>query len=60
MTLSAGTRLGPYDIFAPRGAGGPNVLAIYDFGNQDGVAYAVTEHSGGHPHGYADGHAHLN
>ena len=90
MTLSAGTRLGSYEILAPLGAGGmgevyrardakldrdvavkvlpaqltanpdalarfereakavaalshPNILAIYDFGTQDGVAYAVTE-----------------
>ncbi len=90
MTLSAGTRLGPYEILAPLGAGGmgevyrardkkldrdvavkvlpqavaadadalarfereakavaalshPNILAIHDFGNQDGIAYAVME-----------------
>jgi TolB-like protein/Flp pilus assembly protein TadD len=90
MTLSAGTRLGPYEILAPIGAGGmgevyrardsklkrdvaikvlpqsvaadpdtlarferealavaalshPNILAIHDFGNQDGIAYAVME-----------------
>ena len=90
MTLSAGTRPGPYEILASIGAGGmgevyrardrkldrdvavkvlpqsvaadpdalarfereakavaalshPNILAIHDFGNQDGVAYAVTE-----------------
>jgi serine/threonine protein kinase len=90
MTLSAGTRLGPYEILAPLGAGGmgevyrardakldrevaikvlpsqltanpdalarfereakavaalshPNILAIFDYGNQDGVAYAVME-----------------
>src|SRR6266853_1547195 len=90
MTLSAGTRLGPYEILAPLGAGGmgevyrardkkldrdvaikvlpesvaadpdalarfereakavaalshQNILAIHDFGNQDGIAYAVTE-----------------
>jgi TolB-like protein/Flp pilus assembly protein TadD len=90
MTLSTGTRLGPYEILAPLGAGGmgevyrardkkldrdvavkvlpqavaadadalarfereakavaalshPNILAIHDFGNQDGIAYAVTE-----------------
>jgi TolB-like protein/Flp pilus assembly protein TadD len=90
MTLPAGTRLGPYEILAPLGAGGmgevyrardsklqrevavkvlpamlakdadalarferealavaalshPNILAIFDFGTQDGVAYAVTE-----------------
>src|SRR5438132_1312429 len=90
MTISAGTRLGPYEILAPLGAGGmgevyrardkkldrnvavkvlphsvaadpdtlgrfereakavaalshPNILAIHDFGNQDGIAYAVTE-----------------
>src|SRR5438132_3629522 len=90
MTISAGTRLGPYEILAPLGAGGmgevyrardpkldrdvaikvlpqavaadpdtlarfereakavaalshQNILAIHDFGNQDGVAYAVTE-----------------
>jgi serine/threonine protein kinase len=90
MTLSPRTKLGPYEIVAPLGAGGmgevyrardskldrdvavkvlpqtvandpdslarfereakavaalshPNILAIYDFGSQDGVAYAVTE-----------------
>src|SRR6185295_8605958 len=90
MTLSTGTRLGPYEILAPLGAGGmgevyrardkkldrdvavkvlpqsvaadpdtlarfereakavaalshPNILSIHDFGNQDGVAYAVME-----------------
>src|SRR6195256_1950579 len=90
MTLPAGTRLGPYEILSPLGAGGmgevyrardkkldrdvavkvlpqsvaadpdtlarfereakavaalshPNILAIHDFGSQDGVAYAVTE-----------------
>src|ERR1700687_2030978 len=90
MTLSVGTRLGPYEILAPLGAGGmgevyrardkkldrdvavkllpqsvaadletlarfereakavaalshPNILAIFDFGNQDGIAYAVME-----------------
>ncbi|HET7452917.1 MAG TPA: protein kinase [Thermoanaerobaculia bacterium] len=90
MVLSSGTRLGPYEILAPLGAGGmgevyrardqrlgrevavkvlpgslasdpdalarferearavaalshPNVLAIHDFGRQDGVAYAVME-----------------
>jgi eukaryotic-like serine/threonine-protein kinase len=90
MTLAAGTRLGPYEILSPLGAGGmgevysardkkldrdvaikvlpqsvasdpdalarfereakavaalshPNILAIHDLGNQDGVAYAVME-----------------
>src|SRR5438093_10375990 len=90
MSLSAGTRLGPYEILAPIGAGGmgevyrardprlnrevaikvlperlandpqalarfereakavaalshPNILAIFDFGSEAGVAYAVTE-----------------
>ena len=90
MTLSAGTKLGPYEILAPLGAGGmgevyrardrkldrdvavkvlpsqlttnpdalarfereakavaalahPNILAIYDFGTEGGVSYAVTE-----------------
>jgi Tol biopolymer transport system component len=90
MTLSAGTRLGTYEILAPLGAGGmgevyrardpklgrevaikvlpdrvgsdpdalarferearavaslshPNIMAIFDFGTQDGVSYAVTE-----------------
>ncbi|MDQ2870033.1 MAG: protein kinase [Acidobacteriota bacterium] len=90
MTLAAGTRLGPYEILSPLGAGGmgevyrardrkldrdvaikvlppsvasdpdtlarfereakavaalshPNILAIHDFGHQDGIAYAVTE-----------------
>src|SRR6202521_2734576 len=90
MTLAAGTRLGPYEILSPLGAGGmgevyrardsklkrdvavkvlpqsvaadpdtlarferealavaalshPNILAIHDFGNQDGIAYAVME-----------------
>ena len=90
MTLPAGTRLGPYEILAPLGAGGmgevyrardsklkrdvaikvlpqslaadpdalarfereakavaalshPNILSIFDFGNEDGIAYAVME-----------------
>jgi eukaryotic-like serine/threonine-protein kinase len=90
MTLPAGTRLGPYEILAPLGAGGmgevykardsklkrdvaikvlpqsvaadpdvlarferealavaalshPNILSIFDFGTQDGIAYAVME-----------------
>jgi eukaryotic-like serine/threonine-protein kinase len=90
MTLSAGTRLGPYEILAVIGAGGmgevyrardtkldrdvaikvlpqsvatdpdalarfereaktvaalshPNILAIYDFGDQGGVSFAVME-----------------
>jgi len=90
MTLAAGTRLGPYEILSPLGAGGmgevyrardrkldrdvaikvlpksvagdpdalarfereakavaalshPNILAIHDFGNQEGIAYAVME-----------------
>ena len=90
MTLVAGTKLGPYEILAPLGAGGmgevyrardskldrdvaikvlpqsvaadpdtlarfereakavaalshPNILSIFDFGTQDGVAYAVME-----------------
>ena len=90
MTLSAGTRLGPYEILAPLGAGGmgevyrardtklhrevaikvlpeslskeadalarfereahavaalnhPNILSIHDFGESNGVVYAVTE-----------------
>ena len=90
MSLAIGTRLGPYEILAPIGAGGmgevyrardtrlerdvaikvlpdsvarnpdrlarfereakvvaalshPNILAIHDFGNQDGIAYAVME-----------------
>ena len=90
MTLSPGSRLGPYEILSPLGAGGmgevyrahhprlgrevaikvlpervaadpealarferearavaslshPNILAIYDFGSDNGVSYAVTE-----------------
>src|SRR5688500_9501363 len=90
MTLSSGTRLGPYEILAPLGAGGmgevyhardprlgrdvaikvlpsafsadperlhrfehearaaaalnhPNILAVYDIGNQDGAPYIVSE-----------------
>src|SRR3984893_18620648 len=90
MTLAAGTRLGPYEILSPLGAGGmgevyrardsklkrdvagkvlphslaadpdalarferealavaalshPNILAIFDFGTQGGIAYAVME-----------------
>jgi len=90
MTLSAGTRLGPYEVLSPLGAGGmgevylardtrldrevavkvlpphlaesaealtrfereakavaalshPNILAIHDFGTQDGTAFAVME-----------------
>src|SRR5712692_8513304 len=90
MTLVTGTRLGPYEILAPLGAGGmgevyrardrkldrdvavkvlpqlfaadpdslarfereakavaalshPNILSIFDFGNENGVAFAVME-----------------
>src|ERR1700737_2060499 len=90
MSLAVGTRLGPYEILAPLGAGAmgevhrardsklkrdvaikvlpqslsadpeaqarferealavaalshPNILSIFDFGNQDGIAYAVIE-----------------
>ena len=90
MSLQAGSRLGPYEIVAPLGAGGmgevfhardtkldrdvavkvlprhlaadpgalarfereakavaalshPNILAIFDFGHEQGTAYAVTE-----------------
>ena len=90
MTLAVGTRLGPYEILSPLGAGGmgevykardsklkrdvaikvlpaslagdsdalarfereahavaalnhPNILSIHDFGNEAGVAFAVTE-----------------
>ena len=90
MTLSPGSRLGPYEILAPLGAGGmgevyrahhprlgrevaikvlpervaadpealvrferearavaalshPNILAIFDFGSDNGISYAVTE-----------------
>jgi eukaryotic-like serine/threonine-protein kinase len=90
VSLAAGTKLGPYEILSPLGAGGmgevykardrkldrdvavkvlpqtvandpdalarfereakavaalshPNILAIHDFGTQDGTAYAVTE-----------------
>jgi eukaryotic-like serine/threonine-protein kinase len=90
MTLSAGTRLGPYEILAPIGVGGmgevyrardtrlgrdvaikllppefasarsrrerferearavaalnhPNILALHDIGNEDGVLYMITE-----------------
>ncbi len=90
MPLKAGTKLGPYEILAPIGAGGmgevyraldprlgrevavkvlpehlarnrdalarfereakaiaalshPNILAIHDFGSEEGLAYAVTE-----------------
>ena len=90
MPLSAGSRLGPYEVLAPLGAGGmgevyrardtrlgrevavkvlsprlrdspealarfeqearavaslshPNILALHDFGQADGVMYAVTE-----------------
>jgi Tol biopolymer transport system component len=90
MVLAAGTRLGPYEIVSPLGAGGmgevyrardtklnrdvaikvlpgqlahdpaalarfereaqavaalshPNILAIYDFGSERGIAYAVSE-----------------
>ena len=90
MTVSAGTKLGPYEIVAPAGAGGmgevyrardtrlnrevaikvlpaafardperlrrfqqeaqavaalnhPNILAIHDFGEHEGVPYIVTE-----------------
>ena len=90
VSVTPGTRLGPYEILAPLGAGGmgevyrardtrlgrdvavkvlpaqlaadadalarfereakavaalshPNILAIYDFGTADGIAYVVTE-----------------
>jgi serine/threonine protein kinase len=90
MALSAGSRLGPYEILSPLGAGGmgevyrardarldrdvavkvlpsrlaedpvalarfereakavaatshPNILAIFDVGRSDGIAFAVTE-----------------
>src|SRR5512132_2081124 len=90
MSLSTGTRLGPYEILAPIGAGGmgevysardtrldrdvaikvlpehraqspvalarfereskavaalshPNILALYDVGNEQGISFAVTE-----------------
>ena len=90
MTLASGTKLGPYEILAPLGAGGmgevyrahhprlgrevaikvlpervaadpealarferearavaslshPNILAIFDFGSDNGISYAVTE-----------------
>ncbi|MGH9443727.1 MAG: serine/threonine-protein kinase, partial [Thermoanaerobaculia bacterium] len=90
MSLTPGTRLGPYEVLSPIGAGGmgevyrakdsklkrdvaikvlpeslandadalsrfereahavaalnhPNILSIHDFGNENGVAYAVTE-----------------
>ncbi len=90
MTLTAGSKLGPYEILSPLGAGGmgevyrakdtrlgrevaikvlpekladnpdalarfereakaiaalshPNILAIFDIGNEDGVAFVVTE-----------------
>src|SRR5450759_2120137 len=90
MSLAAGSRLGPYEVIAPLGAGGmgevykakdtrldrdvaikvlpeslakdpdalsrfereakavaalshPNILGIFDFGSQDGVAYAAME-----------------
>ncbi|HET7452865.1 MAG TPA: protein kinase, partial [Thermoanaerobaculia bacterium] len=90
MTLAAGTKLGPYEILSPLGAGGmgevyrakdtklnrevaikvlpeslskdpdalarfereahaiaalnhPNILSIHDFGNEGGIAFAVTE-----------------
>jgi formylglycine-generating enzyme required for sulfatase activity len=90
VTLAAGTRLGPYEVIAPLGAGGmgevyrardrrldrdvavkvlpeavsndaralarfekeakavaalshPNILAIHDFGSQEGLAFAVME-----------------
>ena len=32
MTLSAGTKLGPYEIIAPLGAGGPPSLAEASYG----------------------------
>jgi hypothetical protein len=95
VALTSGTRLGPYEIVAPLGAGGmgevyrardtkldrdvaikvlppqlaenaialarfereakavaalshPNILSIFDFGTEHGVAYAVTELLDGH------------
>ena len=32
MTLAAGTRLGPYEILSPIGAGGPPSLAVARYG----------------------------
>ena len=32
MTLVAGTKLGPYEIVAPLGAGGPPSLAFASYG----------------------------
>jgi len=46
MTIPAATRLGPYEILAPLGAGWssqPNILSIFDFGNRVGIAYAAME-----------------
>ncbi len=105
MSLTTGTRLGPYEILSPLGAGGmgevyrardtkldrdvaikvlpesfagdrdmlarfereakavaalnhPNILAIHDFGNHDGVSFAVTELlEGGDLRGRLDGGA---
>ena len=67
MTLTPGTRLGPYEIVAQLGQGGmgivfrardtklereakavaalshPNILAIHDFGREEGTVYAAME-----------------
>jgi serine/threonine protein kinase len=47
MTHQAGTRLGPYEIVSPLGAGGmgevnhPNITSIHDFGTHDGSPFVV-------------------
>jgi eukaryotic-like serine/threonine-protein kinase len=55
VPLSAGDKLGPYEILAPIGAGGmgegktvaalshPNILVLFDVGAHNGIHYAVTE-----------------
>src|SRR5713226_718109 len=46
MTLSANTKLGPYEIISPLGAGAlnhPNILIVHDIGTHDGSPFVVSE-----------------